>query len=377
VDKQKNVNPESNLFNLFIQTNSPGELTSWVAPIVKTFKHLVPASKITILLTPCQYASGQEKAVAEAIDGVDEVFKPKGTIKKIFSLPWFKKINSKGAFLYLGGDPMYSQIFSLKYRLPCFAYTEHNKKPGFLFKKVFYKSIDGDLMAERINQLQIDKSVIIKKYNLDPNNEYCLFFCGSRKQHFINLLPFIASVVKIIKEKKTDFQPIVLVSPYISDDDLDSMKKTIDLSKVILLRGDSLELMSISKLLICLPGTSTAEAMYLNLPMLVLIPLNRPDLIILDGVAGLIGNIPVLGTMIKKFLLFLLKLKKRLYALPNMLAKKEIVPEIAGVLEEDKIAELIIDYFYSDQKLEKMRSELALIERPQNIAENICKSLIV
>ncbi|MCP4049123.1 MAG: hypothetical protein GY730_00220, partial [bacterium] len=213
------------------------------------------------------------------------------------------------------------------------------------------------------------------KYGLE-NRKYCLFFCGSRKQHFMNLIPLMRDAVNLIKSEDKNFSPVLLVSPFISDQDFKAAGDEFDLSDFIVLRGDSLELMSISDFLVTIPGTNNAEAMYMNLPMLVFLPLNRPELIILDGVAGLIGNLPFAGRIIKTIIVMIMAKRKMYYSLPNRVAGKGIVPEIIGVVDAEIIAKEICKYYYDKDQLKKIKKNLSCFNNNKEIAKKICLTVL-
>lgn len=348
----------TSIFHLLIQTNSPGELASWALPFAEEFKKLCPQSSITLLLTPCPYATGQEYTLARQSPWIDMVYMPRETIRLLFFTAWFQKTYAHGAVLSLGGDPFYSKLFGLKYRLPVFIYTERPMKAFFLAKKIFLKSEVGDLMYTRIAQRTFNTKDILAKYRLEPKR-YCLFFCGSRRQHFLNFLPFMAEVVLEIKKRDPAFSALLHISPFISAQDIDYVCRNVDLSAFTIIKGDSLELMHISDLLITLPGTSTAEAMYMKLPQLVVVPLNRPDLIIFDGLLGIVGAMPYVGVLLKKLAIAILKQKKRLYALPNMIAHQEIVPELVDVVSVDSVSEAILGLFSDLDRLNHIKGQLS------------------
>ena len=128
----------TNKLHLIIQTNSPGELSSWVSPIVAQFKETAPEIFITLCLVPCQYASGNEFNSAKKNLQINEVYKPYETVKICFNL---KKINLKsnvGIILCLGGDPFYTKLLKHRTKFKAFIYTEHNKIPGNFFEHVFF-----------------------------------------------------------------------------------------------------------------------------------------------------------------------------------------------------------------------------------------------
>ena len=80
----KNSITSTNSFHLIIFTNSPGEISSWVLPVVTQFKKCAKTAFITILLTPCDYATGNEYQLLLNHDAIDEVYQPKDTKKFLF-----------------------------------------------------------------------------------------------------------------------------------------------------------------------------------------------------------------------------------------------------------------------------------------------------
>ena len=54
---------------LFILTNSPGEVSGWVRPVVSELTLLGFAAKIYLVVLPCQYASGMEAEYGKEIVG--------------------------------------------------------------------------------------------------------------------------------------------------------------------------------------------------------------------------------------------------------------------------------------------------------------------
>lgn len=361
-------------FLLYIQTNSPGELTSWVGPFAKAAAAHNPAVRIIILLTPCQYATGNEHQVAASFPGVVRVYPPKETIRLLASLPWFRRPAEQGAVLYLGGDPMYAQLFGLKFRFPVYGYTEHARNPGLLFKKAYYKNRDGDLMAARFVSFHPQPEAVTAQ-GLIPQ-DYCLFFCGSRVQHFRNLFPFMVRTVQRIRKRHPDFSAAFMVSPFISENELDFFAATLDLTGIRLLRQHSLDVLSEAKLLVTIPGTNTAEAMYCKVPMLVVLPLNRPDLLILDGIAGLIGQIPGLGLLLKKMILRFLKKKHRYYSHPNRMSHEELVPELVDTVTEKEIAERVVSLYYHDDKLREIKTSLSRFAATDDILRRMCGDIL-
>ncbi len=361
-------------FHLYIQTNSPGELSNWVYPLVKRTKELYPKTHITIFLVPCQYASRSEKKIARQIPGVSEVWDVKKTLKTLSKGKWFKQKHKQGAVLYAGGGPLYSQLLGLKFKLPVYGYSEKQHSLGPLFKKTFYKHEVGDLMAERSQTIIQGRSDLLKKYNL-KDVPYLLFFTGSRPLMFKALAPFMLEVIQYMQKKKPNLHVIIQISPFISEG---LAKKTFkkNLKNITVLRADSKEIMSLSEWLITIPGTNTAEAQYVSLPMIVLLPLNRPDLIIFDGLLGLLGKIPGLGTALKRLVIKHLQGKKQFYAHPNRNSGKEIVPEIVGNLDPKETSDKILKIIENDQNKENIKKELRELNQFKNTSKEIIEYIM-
>jgi hypothetical protein len=342
-------------FKLLIQTNSPGELISWVKPLSETLSKQNTPVEISIFLTPCQYASGKEEDIAKNLPCVTQVYSPKATIKHLCNLPFrYKKEN--GAVLFLGGDPTYSKLLGLKHQVPVYGYAHSNQSLGIGIRSITKKEV-GDLMADSVQTQSYDRKSILHKHQL-KEAEYTVFFCGSRPQHFRAFLPFICTTIQHIKNINPTLNPIINISPFISDKDVNDACKNINTKSIIFLRANSHEIMSIAKLLITLPGTNTAEAMYLNVPMFVVAPLNRPDLIILDGLAGLIEKVTIIGPHIKRLAIQSTKKKLKFAALPNRIAKTMIVPEIVDYIEEKELADKVNKLLNNEDELNAIKKRL-------------------
>lgn len=328
-------------FHLLIQTNSPGELSAWVSPLLSRIKNHFPHVETWIFLTPCQYASGQEEAIAETLPTVTKVLSAEKTVRHFFK-PGFPLNpttgDRKGAVLFLGGDPMYTRLLSLKYGLPAYGYSHHNRALGWGITTLNNAEI-GDLMAASV-QAFLDK---------DPKPapddvKRVTFFSGSRPKHFAAYFPILADTLWQIHSHNPDLMLQVQLSRFIDPTLRHQLlnKYPLPPSAVLVPASAGLSTMASSHLLVTVPGTNTAEAMYLGIPMIVTIPLNWPHLIIFDGLLGLVGKLPGIGTLLKQAVIAVLKRKKRFYALPNMKAKSAVVPEYIELVTAKALAQRVL-----------------------------------
>ena len=371
------LNQNTNNFHLVIQTNSPGELAAWVTPIVDTCLQVIPNCFITVCLVPCQYATGNEADVAASIAGVQQVFTPKQTILFLFGLTSLPKQSSKGAVLCLGGDPFYTQLLGFRLGFPSSIYTEHHKNPGLFFKHVFYKHQYGDLMKARVAHYQrkeLTKHDILQHYHL-PDRPYVLFFLGSRPNHFMAFAELILPTISHFLSLQDTVDIIIPVAPTISDNYLATIDHTCLGDRVHILRGNSLDFMQLATCMMSLPGTNTAEALYMGLPMVTVVPLNRLDLLSLDGLLGLIGSIPWFGAWLKKLFVPMMLKKVSFVSLPNRIAQKKVVPEWIISIVPNILAQDFYDFVFNTSQLKTIKHDLQAIDSSQAVDEIIIKTL--
>ncbi|HZW28992.1 MAG TPA: hypothetical protein VFF08_11085, partial [Trueperaceae bacterium] len=56
-------------------SNGPGELYTWVGPVMRELRRALPEARVAVALVPCQFAAGNEPEVAASF-GPDHVTNP-------------------------------------------------------------------------------------------------------------------------------------------------------------------------------------------------------------------------------------------------------------------------------------------------------------
>ena len=135
-------------------------------------------------------------------------------------------------------------------------------------------------------------------------------------------------------------------------------------------------MIQLAELQVSLPGTNTAEATYLQTPMIVIAPLNYPELIILDGILGLITKIPILGKLILKIAVKILKRKIKYVSLPNRMANEAIVPEIIDIITPEKIRDSVLKFSTNNELLSDMKVRLEKLRETRSPSETISLEII-
>lgn len=115
--------------------------------------------------------------------------------------------------------------------------------------------------------------------------------------------------------------------------------------------------------------------------MIVLIPTYQLDAMkSWDGILGILINLPWLGSTVAKLMNWLIiqyTIKSnKLYAWPNIWAKKEIVPELIGHLKVADIGDMILDFYHNPHKLEKIKNDLRAVTGDKGASQKIVDLII-
>ncbi|UKO96158.1 lipid-A-disaccharide synthase [Nostoc sp. UHCC 0870] len=166
--------------DILILSNGPGEVTTWVRPVVKALREQLGNNReevrVSVVLSPCPNASGKEAAIALSYPEVDRVQAAEHFWQFLL---WGKTFENwdwrdRGVIVFLGGDQFFPVVISKKlgYRTVVYAEWEarwHNLIDRFavmnpeLTAKVSPKYIHkftvvGDLMLEAQKQLKTPNS---------------------------------------------------------------------------------------------------------------------------------------------------------------------------------------------------------------------------
>ncbi|MGJ3248997.1 MAG: lipid-A-disaccharide synthase [Elainellaceae cyanobacterium] len=102
--------------DILLLSNGPGEITTWVRPVVKAFRQHLDADRqqvrMSLILSPCPNASGKEVAIAQSYPEIDRIqaaehffpFLLFGTT--LDNWDW----RDRGVVVFLGGDQIYPII---------------------------------------------------------------------------------------------------------------------------------------------------------------------------------------------------------------------------------------------------------------------------
>ncbi len=415
------VLPMAHEIDILILSNAPGELATWVKPVVRELRALLgnerDAVRISVVLSPCPNASGQEADIARSYPEVDRV----QAADKFFPFLLFGKTaenwewRDRGVVIFLGGDQFFPVVIGkrLGYRSVIYAEWEArwhrwidrfavmrseivDRAPQQYARKL---TVVGDLMAE--------VGAYARSETSSSSTPLIGLLPGSKPAKLAQGVPFLAAIAECIHAQRPDAQFIVPVAPTL---DLPTLAQYGDPSQnpVVPLMGNiSLKLIQsetghahletqnglsievkvnpvervpayevLSQCSLCLTtvGANTAELGSLAVPMIVLLPTQQLDAMrSWDGLPGLLVNLPGVGSSFAKIVNGLALKRLGLLAWPNIWAKKMIVPELVGKLQAKDVAALVIDYLDHPEKLKAMQEDLRRLRGAPGAARKLAE----
>ncbi len=340
-------------------TNSPGEVTTFVRPVLQVLAQRHPDWKRRVAMVPCPYATGAEVEVVRSWGEADEVWGPAQTTWR-----WLRggDLEGPGAICFLGGDPWHALLLKRRFRQPAVAYfpeasswEETNWCGGFDEVALGYRRREptdsgpqsrpgcfiGDLRVDAVrNRLE----ALVSSLPSGDRPQTLAIFPGSRWLHLKAILAPFLSVVDRLHEERPDRRFILSVSPFVSRSQLaDAAAKPFSLGltaskaeirgeSLITQRGATVELVwgnpyrviAECDLALSLPGTNTAELAIAAKPAV--IPLSYRVPVGGGGLLGLLDRVLGFG-FLKRYLKEHKYQRLKHLALPNQLAGRVVMPE--------------------------------------------------
>jgi lipid-A-disaccharide synthase len=367
--------------------NGPGEVAAWLFPFAAALKERDPEARLTAALLPCVFASGAERRVVAAMDGVDAVHVPRETMQWIArgNRPPRVPDDIPGCVLHFGGELMLSVLLARRLRYPLVVYTEERVRHASLIDKVCVAN-EGAITPGRrssvVGNLMVDaahRRVPLRAIGGRATRTIALF-PGSRPYQVKNMLPFLLEVAGHVSETASGLRWVVAQSDFVSLDELAAFAGGVEdrvlhgdtarlqhadgRTRLVSKRGVRVdvvapgEAMRDADLAVTIPGTNTAELAALGIPMILLLPAYQLHTVPMPGLAGHIGRVPVVGWRIKRAVADWYLRTRRHWAHPNRLCGEHVVPELVGKISAPEVAIRVVETLASplEETSERLRS---------------------
>lgn len=195
----------------------------------------------------------------------------------------------------------------------------------------------GHPLADRY-ELKISCSELYEKFSLDENKTLISVFPGSRMQEIRKHMTVISEFTRMLLKKSSDVEIVVCMSGNLPDNIFDSYK--LPPSVKIVPSKYQWEVMSFSGIVLCKSGTSTLQTAVAGTPSIVFYKINPFSFFIAKRIV-----------------------KLKYISLPNIIAQKEINPELiqSEFTPENLIKE--VEKLLNNEDIYKLRrKELAIVK---------------
>lgn len=398
--------------DVLILSNGPGELTTWVRPVVAALRDRYPDPqrvRISIVLAPCPNGTGREAEVARALPGVDRVQGSRHFWKFLLwgktAQPW--PWSQRGVMVFLGGDQFFALLIAKRLGFRSVLYAEWEARwwgwgdhYALRNDRVLAKMpprwrskarVVGDLMTEVVAQGDPDGDLV----GLMPGSKGMKLAQGvplelAIAQHLAQLRPqtrfqlFLAPTVDLrtlAKYGDPAQNPLVGVfqcAARLQEEENGAFSLVTDRGLRVPIVQEFPADRSLAQCALCLTtvGANTAQLAALHVPMVVILPTQQIDAMrSWDGIPGILANLPGVGTlfaqMINRLVIPHLMRSGKLFAWPNIWAGRAVVPELFGRLDPPEVARQMRDYLDRPEALSAIRQDLAQVAGKPGAAKAI------
>lgn len=408
-----------NNFDIIILSNGPGEITTWVLPVIKQIRTnlTIPQEqvRISLILSPCPHATGNEVKIASQWQEINRIQSAKDFLTFLLlgktkdNWDWY----SQGLVIFLGGDQFFTLVIAKRLGYQSLIYAEWEAR---WYRYIDYFAVMTESVMDKIptefknkctivGDLMTDVSILNQPKNNDNKTTLQIgLLPGSKSSKLTQGVPFLMAIAEYIIKIKSNVEFIIPIAPTISADYLASYGSRKNNSLINDLGGVTGELIRVENHLylqtsggikiklieefpcyeelincdLCLTtvGANTAQLGALAIPMIVLLPTYQLEAMkSWDGLLGLLANLPIIGDICAKLINWIIVQytvkNKKLYAWPNIWAKQEIVPELIGYLTVEEVGNLALDLLENKNKIEEIKYNLSTIRGSSGASINI------
>ncbi|MBC7880772.1 MAG: lipid-A-disaccharide synthase [Anaerolineae bacterium] len=391
--------------DVLILSNGPGEVNTWVRPVVAELVQRWPGVRISVILAPDVNSSGREAEMARLLPGVDRVQAASHYIRFLLTgrtaevWDW----RPRGIVLFLGGDQGFSAFIARRLCYPIVAYAEwqvrwprffarfglredqvRKRSPKETFPGQF--QVVGDLMADGMQPTPEGMAQARAQLGITSAETLVALLPGSKPLKLSLGIPLFIGVAEQIQKLRPDVRFYIPVAPGLKGEDLayygQPQNRDIALMGGVPCRLErdgsdewlvtpqgarvqlsyarpAYNLLAASDLALTTVGANTAELGMLGVPMIVVIPTNRLDVMrAWDGLPGLLSNLPGVGSGIATWINKRLSSKLGLLAWPNIRAGRMVVPELREVITASQLAVITEEWLDQPERRQHLHTEL-------------------
>lgn len=363
---------------VILTSNGPGELYTWARPVLNAWRAAEPDARVSIAMVPCQFASGSEVEVAKrfAPDTITSAAQFT-TSMALGRAPAGLQGSRDGMVISLGGGGAYAAALGRKLGMPAFRYAFNGEYASgiartFVPDDATRKRVERNRALQRSwrretapeSEVEVVGNLVADAVDTagrvaHPGSPHILLMAGSRDALSRHLIPFVLAVADALAPHYPQARFVWPVPRSLSantiQDGIDGIERAtlggiggrrVD-QRVITAAGAVVDMvdederyahMRAATVALTIPGTNTLELGIAAVPTLVVLPLNRPEIIPLEGFGHWLSLIPVVGVPLKRRAVKLfVEGMKRPFSLPNRFSGERLMEEMGGSITVDAV----------------------------------------
>lgn len=338
--------------SVLLLANGPGELWGWVRPVAAELKRR--SRRVSLLLLPCQFASGEERRVAESL-APDELRGPSGlagTLRDALVLGRDAEV-----VFQLGGDLAWGRIAAGAGRAPLLCYAYGRKNGLSRCDRVF--TAFSAMAASMGDRVRIIGDLVRDSLALDGQDSSgedagrsILFFPGSRAAIREFSIPFLKGMLPFLKDRAPGWCFRIALSPFSTPGEEETWRSAgfSPARGSAAFRG--------AEFAVTQPGTNTLELMHRGIPFCVLVPFASLRKVPLPGIPGMLASLPGIGPCLRETVLRRRGRKMGLLAWPNRIAGRMLAEEFLGDFSPETAAEAVVPWLKDRSRRDALRAAL-------------------
>ncbi|MFN3267399.1 MAG: hypothetical protein ACK41E_11240 [Deinococcales bacterium] len=345
---------------IVLLVNGPGELYTWVRPVLRELREQAPSLRVVLGLLPCPFATGYERGIAEtlpldALASVAQILEFMAGGRKPAAF-----VGSSGLVLGLGGDVAFpgriaQRLGYVAWRYSFEPYWKNSLERLFVHdEKTLASALRVGAKAENIGNLVADALTLEPNGQREANS--VLFLPGSRSFQVVHLLGVAAAVAErlpgasfhISRSSLVDQATWALALSGEKSKPFEGLTLRQEGRYAYTPNGTRLEvhheqdryaLMKRCAIAITSPGTNTLELGIAGIPSVVCMPLQKMELIPTESVLRYLEWLPVVGKPLKRAVVLAYLRRFKYISLPNMLSDEAVFTELRGAVTVQMVAD--------------------------------------